>query len=78
MMDCSVEFYELENGVSSVLAFLDRLKSSDPDDFTAVLAGLAKLRNRRITGSLYLERLVKGFMNCVMWVSSIPACSGFS
>lgn len=46
-MDCRVEFYELENGVSPVLAFLDRLKSSDPDDFAAVLAGLVKLRNRQ-------------------------------
>ena len=27
--------------------FLDDLKASDPDDFTAVLAGLAKLRNRQ-------------------------------
>ena len=27
--------------------FLDDLKASDPDDFAAVLAGLAKLRNRQ-------------------------------
>lgn len=27
--------------------FLDELKVSDPDDFTAVVAGLAKLRNRQ-------------------------------
>lgn len=46
-MDFSVEFYALENGASPVRAFLDRLKSSDPDDFAAVLAGLAKLRNRQ-------------------------------
>ena len=27
--------------------FLDELKASDPDDFAAVVAGLAKLRNRQ-------------------------------
>ena len=27
--------------------FLDELKHSDPDDFSAVVAGLAKLRNRQ-------------------------------
>ena len=27
--------------------FLDELKASDPDDFAAVLAGLAKLQNRQ-------------------------------
>lgn len=46
-MDFSVELYESENGASPVRAFLERLKSSDPDDFAAVLAGLAKLRNRQ-------------------------------
>jgi phage-related protein len=45
-MDFSVEFYESENGVSPVRQFLDELKAHDPDDFAAVLAGLAKLRNR--------------------------------
>jgi len=46
-MDFSVEFYESENGASPVCQFLDKLKASDPDDFAAVLAGLAKLRNRQ-------------------------------
>ena len=46
-MDFSVEFYESENGTSPVLQFLVELKASDPDDFAAVLAGLAKLRNRQ-------------------------------
>jgi len=46
-MDFSVEFYESENGTSPVRQFLDELKTSDPDDFAAVLAGLAKLRNRQ-------------------------------
>jgi phage-related protein len=46
-MEFSIEFYETENGASPVRQFLDELKASDPDDFAAVLAGLAKLRNRQ-------------------------------
>jgi phage-related protein len=46
-MDFSIELYKSENGTSPVRQFLDALKSSDPDDFAAVLAGLAKLRNRQ-------------------------------
>ena len=46
-MEFNVEFYETENGASPVRQFLDALKASDPDDFAAVLAGLAKLRNRQ-------------------------------
>jgi phage-related protein len=45
-MDFSVEFYETEAGACPVREFLDGLKISDPDDFAAVVAGLAKLRNR--------------------------------
>jgi len=43
----SVEFYETVAGVCPVQDFLDELKASDPDDFAAVLAGLAKLRHRQ-------------------------------
>lgn len=46
-MEFSVEFYETEAGTCPVEDFLERLKGSDPDDFAAVLAGLAKLRNRQ-------------------------------
>ena len=46
-MDFSVEFYETAGGRCPVREFLDDLKRSDPYDFAAVLAGLAKLRNRR-------------------------------
>jgi phage-related protein len=46
-MEFSVEFYETENGASPVRQFLVELKASDPVDFAAVLAGLAKLRNRQ-------------------------------
>jgi hypothetical protein len=44
-MEFSVEFYTSEAGRAPVQNFLDELKQSDPDDFAAVVAGLAKLRN---------------------------------
>lgn len=46
-MDFTVEFYETAAGTCPVREFLDELKVSDPGDFAAVLAGLAKLRNRQ-------------------------------
>ena len=46
-MDFTVEFYETETGKRPVQEFLDESKASDPDDFAAVVAGLAKLRNRQ-------------------------------
>ncbi len=46
-MEVIVEFYETAAGVCPVRDFLDALKKSDPDDFAAVVAGLAKLRNRQ-------------------------------
>ena len=46
-MEFTIEFYETENGGSPVQVFLDDLERSDPGDFAAVLAGLAKLRNRQ-------------------------------
>ena len=42
-----VEFYETKAGTCPVREFLDGLKASDPDDFAAVVAGLAKLRSRQ-------------------------------
>ncbi len=48
-MDFSVEFYETVAGVCPVRDFLDELKASDLDDFAAVVAGLAKLRQRQIS-----------------------------
>lgn len=45
-MEFSVEFYETRSGRCPVQEFLDQVKESDPDGFEAVLAGLAKLRNR--------------------------------
>lgn len=46
-MDFTVEFYETVAGTCPVSDFLDTLKKNDPDDFAAVVAGLAKLRNRQ-------------------------------
>lgn len=47
MADFTVEFYESATGACPVQDFLEELKSSDPGDHAAVLAGLAKLRNRQ-------------------------------
>lgn len=46
-MDFTVEFYEAESGACPVREFLDNLKADDPDDFAAIVSGLAKLRNRQ-------------------------------
>jgi hypothetical protein len=46
-MEFTVEFYETDAGRCPVQEFLDALKTSDPGDFAAVLAGLAKLRHRQ-------------------------------
>lgn len=46
-MEFTVEFYETREGRCHVREFLDQLKTSDPGDFAAVIAGLAKLRNRQ-------------------------------
>lgn len=41
-MEFTIEFYETGSGRCPVPGFLDKLKDSNPDDFAAVLAGLAK------------------------------------
>jgi phage-related protein len=46
-MEFTVEFYETQSGRCPVREFLDRLKESGPDDFTIVMAGLAKFRSRQ-------------------------------
>jgi phage-related protein len=46
-MEFSIEFYETDAGRRPVQDFLDALKSSDPDDFAVLLAGLTRLRNRQ-------------------------------
>jgi len=45
-MEFTIEFYETSSGKCPVRGFLDEFKKSNPDDFAAVMAGLAKLRNR--------------------------------
>ena len=45
-MEFTIEFYETSSGRCPVRDFLDDLKESDPNDFAAVMAGLANLRNR--------------------------------
>ncbi len=59
-MDFTVEFYTAESGACPVRDFLDGLKASDPDDFAAVVAGLAKLRNRQYHREPLSKALGKG------------------
>jgi hypothetical protein len=68
-MDFTVEFYETESGVYPMKDFLEDLKVTDPDEFAAVIAGLAKLRNRQY----HREPLSKALVNCGMSVSSTLA-----
>ena len=46
-MDFSVEFYETVVGSCPVREFLNDLKRTDSNDFAAVVAGLAKLKERK-------------------------------
>ena len=46
-MEFSVEFYESETGRCPVREFLDELEATDPGDSAAVVAGIAKLRDRQ-------------------------------
>jgi phage-related protein len=46
-MEFTVEFYESDAGRCPVREFLDELRASDAGDFAAVVAGLARLRNRQ-------------------------------
>ena len=75
-MEFTVEFYETEAGHSPVREFLDQLRAADPGDFAAVLAGLAKLRNRQyhreplskaLGGGLFELRHVGKLNTRVLW-----------
>ena len=46
-MEFSLEFYVTSAGSCPVQEFLEELKQTDPGDLAVVLAGLAKLRDRR-------------------------------
>jgi phage-related protein len=61
-MEFTVEFYETESGRCPVQEFLDELKASDPGDFAAVLAGLAKLRHRQYHREPLSKALGKGLL----------------
>ena len=76
-MDFVVEFYETATGSCPVREFLDELKASDPDDFAAVVAGLAKLRNRQYHREPLSKALGDGLSSCVMSASSTRGLSGF-
>jgi phage-related protein len=75
-MDFTVEFYETGARARPVREFLDELKASDPEDFAAVVAGLAKLRNRHyhreplskaLGGGLFELRHVGKLNTRVLW-----------
>jgi phage-related protein len=75
-MDFAVEFYQTAAGKCPVREFLDKLKASDPDDFAAVVAGLAKLRSRQyhreplskaLGGGLFELRHVGKLNTRVLW-----------
>lgn len=75
-MEFSVEFYETVTGNCPVREFLVELKSTDPNDHAAVVAGLAKLRHRQyhreplsksIGDGLYELRHVGKLNTRVMW-----------
>jgi len=68
-MEFSVEFYETDTGKCPVREFLDDLKASDPDDFAAILAGLAKLKNRNYHRPPPPRPLARVFLSCDMWAN---------
>ncbi len=75
-MEFVIELFVTETGRCPVRDFLDTLQESDPDDFAAVMAGLAKLRNRQyhrpplskaLDGGLYELRHVGKLNTRVLW-----------
>ena len=62
-MEFTIEFYETSAGRCPVRDFLDDLKESDPEEFAAILAGLAKLRNREYHRPPLLKMLGMIFSN---------------
>ena len=68
-MAFTVEFYETDTGKCPVTEFLDALKESNPDDFAAVMAGLAKLRNRNYHRPPLSKSIGDEILNCDTWAS---------
>ena len=54
-MEFTIEFYEGQSGRCPIREFLEELKKADPDDFAAVMAGLAKLKKQGISPSTPFE-----------------------
>jgi hypothetical protein len=65
-MEFTIEFYEGQSGRCPVREFLEELKEADPDDFAAVMAGLAKLKTGNITVLPFRSRSAMTFLNFVM------------
>jgi hypothetical protein len=65
-MEFTVEFYESLSGKCPVQEFLDELKETDPGDFAAVMAGLAKLRNRHYHRAPLSKNIGDDLLNCGM------------
>ncbi len=59
-MNFDIEFYETQAGACPVMEFLEVLRVSDPNDFAAVMAGLAKLRQREYHRAPLSKALVGG------------------
>jgi hypothetical protein len=73
-MEFTVEFYEASSGRCPVRQFLDELKESNPDDFAAVMAGLAKLRNRHYHRPPLSKPIRDDLFELPMWGNSIQGC----
>jgi len=75
-MDFTVEFYVTLAGGIPVQEFLDGLRATDPGDYAAVMAGLAKLRHRQyhrqplsksLGGGLFELRHVGKLNTRILW-----------
>ena len=63
-------------GQCPVRAFLDELKASNANDFAAVMAGLAKLRNRQYHREPLSKALGRGLFELRHVGKLIPGSSG--
>lgn len=59
-MKFPIEFFETRGGKSPVEEFLDSLRETDPDDHAVMLAGLAKLQDRKYHRSPLSKALGEG------------------
>ena len=68
-MEFTVEFYETSSRKCPVCEFLEELKESNPGGFAAVMAGLAKLRNRNYHRPPLSKPTGTIFLSLDMWAS---------